>query len=65
MTLRERLEAMIEDAIALLDQLDGDSDEEDDGTLEPSLAPGMACDTAGRWHWTCEDLEGCANEQAA
>ncbi|WP_156460492.1 hypothetical protein [Devosia sp. Root635] len=37
MTHRERLEALIEDAIALLDELDGDCDREDDGTAEPWL----------------------------
>lgn len=38
MTLRERLEALIEAAIDLLDEMDGDSDREDDGTGEPWLA---------------------------
>lgn len=65
MTLRDRLEAMIEDAINLLDQIDGDTDAEDDGTLQPSLAPGIAFDAARGWRWTCEDLEGCANDHAA
>lgn len=43
MTLRERLETLIEDAIALLDQIDGDAEREDDGTAEPWLGwtPGM------------------------
>lgn len=63
--MRERLEAIIEQAIDLLDQIDGDSDLEDDGSLEPALAPGMVIDAAGRWYWSCEDMEGCANENAA
>lgn len=37
MTARERLEAIIEEAIALLDQIDGEVDQEDDGTAEPWL----------------------------
>lgn len=37
MTLRERLEALIEEAIGMLDALDGDYDREDDGTAEPWL----------------------------
>lgn len=37
MTLREQLEDLIEDAIALLDRLDGEADREDDGTAEPWL----------------------------
>ena len=37
MTARERLEAVIEEAIALLDQLDGDADDEANGDDEPSL----------------------------
>ncbi len=37
MTIREKLEALIEDAIELLDQIDGEADREDDGTAEPWL----------------------------
>ena len=37
MTLREQIEDLIEDAIALLDRLDGEADREDDGTAEPWL----------------------------
>lgn len=37
MTYREQLEALIEAAIAFLDELDGDCDCEDDGTGEPWL----------------------------
>lgn len=37
MTLREQLENLIEAAIAVLDELDGDHDREDDGTAEPWL----------------------------
>lgn len=37
MTYRERLEALIEAAIAALDELDGDCDREDDGTAQPWL----------------------------
>ncbi|GAB5429704.1 MAG: hypothetical protein Devi2KO_31630 [Devosia indica] len=55
---RERLEAFIEEAIALLDQIDGDADFEDDGTLEPSIDPSIAFDGAGRWFWTGKDMEG-------
>jgi hypothetical protein len=36
--LRERLETLIENAIAMLDQIDGDCDREDDGTAEAYLA---------------------------
>lgn len=36
-TMRERLENLIETAIDLLDQIDGDSDAEDDGNAEPWL----------------------------
>ena len=38
MTYRERLEALIEVAIAALDEIDGDCDLEDDGTAEPYIA---------------------------
>ncbi|MBE0580824.1 hypothetical protein [Devosia sp.] len=65
MTLRARLEAMIEDAITLLDEIDGDCDDEDDGTTEPSLDPSIATDAAGRWFWIGDDREGCANDHAA
>jgi len=37
MTLREQIESLIEDAIALLDRLDGEAELEDDGTAEPWL----------------------------
>ena len=37
MTLRDKLESLIEDAIDLLDRLDGEADREDDGTAEPWL----------------------------
>jgi len=37
MTLRERIEALINDAIDLLDRIDGDCDLEANGDLEPSL----------------------------
>lgn len=37
MTYRERLEALIETALAVLDELDGDCDLEHNGDLEPSL----------------------------
>lgn len=36
--IRERLEAIIEEAIAMLDRMDGDHDLEDNGDHEPSLA---------------------------
>lgn len=38
MSYRERLEAIIETAIELLDLLDGDTELEDDGTAEPYIA---------------------------
>lgn len=37
MTYREQLEALIEAAIAALDELDGDENLEDDGSAEPWL----------------------------
>lgn len=56
--LRQRLEAIVEAAIAILDQIDGDSDFEVDDDLEPSLGIGIVFDAAGRWHWSSDDREG-------
>ncbi|KKB86447.1 hypothetical protein VW29_02485 [Devosia limi DSM 17137] len=56
--LRQRAEAMIEELIEMLDQIDGDPDFEANGDLEPSLGLGMLFDETGRWHWSGEDREG-------
>lgn len=57
MTLRERLEAIIENAIDLLDMLDGDCDLEHNGDLEPSLGVSIAVGGDGRVCWYGDDRE--------
>lgn len=64
MTLRERLETLIETAIDMLDQIDGDCDLEEDGTLEPSLDPGCMGTPDGIL-WLCNDLEHSAGTEVA
>ncbi len=56
--LRQRAEAMIEELIDMLDQIDGDADFEANGDLEPSLGIGMLFDGSGRWRWSGDDREG-------
>jgi len=56
--LRQRAEAMIEELISMLDEIDGDPDLEANGDLEPSLGLGLALDESGRWHWHGDDREG-------
>lgn len=62
MSYRERLEAIIETAIELLDRMDGDPDLEASGDDEPSLDPSVAYDSKGGWFWVGDDREGSVDE---
>ncbi len=54
--LRERLEAAIEGAIALLDRLDAPAEDlEDNGEWEPWLAAPEGHERQLPWCWGCDD----------
>lgn len=57
-TMRQRAEEAIERLITLLDDMDGDTDLECSGDLEPSLGVGLLWSPATGWTNTSADLEG-------